>query len=118
MEADMDAHNMTSGEKISEALKLLEEAAKDKKNDLKKLVDEKYQGLKEVLSDTADNVAEMKKKAIEAAKRAGEVTWEKSKEAAAVVDDNVHKNPWYYIGGVAVSALLLGYILGRKTSEK
>ncbi|HOK05121.1 MAG TPA: hypothetical protein PLN24_07710 [Victivallales bacterium] len=114
----MNSQNMTSGEKISEALKLLEEAAKEKKDDIKKLIEEKYHGLKGVLADTADNVAEIKKKAIEAAKKAGEITVEKSKEAAAIVDESVRKNPWYYIGGIAVSALLLGYILGRKSSEK
>ncbi len=114
----MNSQNMTSSEKISEALKLLEEAAKEKKDDIKKMVEEKYLGLRDILSDTALNMAEMKRKAVEAAKKAGEVTWEKSKEAAAVVDENVRKNPWYYIGGVAVSALLLGYILGRKSSEK
>ncbi len=114
----MDGHNMTSGEKISEALKLLDQAAKEKKDEIKNLVNEKYQGLKDVLSGTADNMAEIKKKAIEAARKAGEATWEKSKDAAAVVDDHAHKNPWYYVGGAAVSALLLGYILGRKSSDK
>lgn len=113
----MSTQNMTSGEKISEALKLLEEAAKDKKDEIKKMVEEKYVGLKDVLSETAINAAEIKRKAIEAAKKAGEVTVEKSKEAAAAVDESVRKYPWYYIGGVAVSALLLGYILGRKSSE-
>ncbi len=114
----MDGHNMTSNEKISEALRLLEQAAKEKKEDIKGLINNKYQSLKEVLSETADNVAELKRKAIEAAKKAGEATWEKSKDAAEAVDEHVHQNPWYYIGGVAVSALLLGYILGKKNSDK
>jgi ElaB/YqjD/DUF883 family membrane-anchored ribosome-binding protein len=113
----MDQH-MTSNEKISEALKLLEEAAKEKKDDIKALINDKYQGLKEVLAGAGDNMAEMKKKAIETAKKAGEYTWDKSKDAAAAVDDNVRKYPWYYIGGVAVSALLLGYILGKKNGDK
>lgn len=107
-----------SNEKISEALKLLEEASKEKKDEIKSLVSEKYHGLKDALSETEDNIAEMKRKAVEAVKRAGEASWQKSKDVAVAVDDNVHKNPWYYIGGAAVGALLLGYILGRKNSEK
>jgi carbonic anhydrase len=32
----------------------------------------------------------------------------------AAVEANVRENPWPYVGGAALSALLFGYILGRK----
>jgi len=32
----------------------------------------------------------------------------------AMLDENVHQSPWGYIGGVALGALILGFILGRK----
>ena len=110
-------NNNNESEKSSE-LKGGKKVSKEKKEDIKGLINNKYQSLKEVLSETADNVAELKRKAIEAAKKAGEATWEKSKDAAEAVDEHVHQNPWYYIGGVAVSALLLGYTLGKKNSDK
>ena len=32
---------------------------------------------------------------------------------ASDIDDNVHTNAWLYVGGAAVAALLLGFVLGR-----
>ena len=108
----------TSSEKVSEALRLLEEAAKEKKDELRGLVANKYAHLKSVLSDAEhtalDTLSAAQKRAVEALMRAKEVGKEKAKEAATAVDEHVHENPWPYIGGVAVAGLLIGYILGRK----
>ena len=105
-------------ERLTDALKLLEETAKEKKAELTTLVSDKYSNLKETLSDSTHNVAEklgdVKVKAAEAAARAREAGSEKAKEVAKTVDESIHRNPWPYVGGTAVAALLLGYILGRK----
>lgn len=110
--------SITNTEKISEALKLLEEAAKDKKNELQNMVKGKYDHLKDVLVDKEEDIAKAiaaaKKHAVEAAVQASEVGTKRAKEIAAEVDAQVHENPWPYIGGVALGALLIGYILGRK----
>jgi ElaB/YqjD/DUF883 family membrane-anchored ribosome-binding protein len=107
-----------SSEKISEALRLLEEAAKEKKDELRHLASEKYTHLKEALVDTEHAAAEAlsaaQKRAVEALVHAKDVSEEKIKKAASAVDHQVHANPWPYIGGTAVVALLFGYILGRK----
>jgi len=36
------------------------------------------------------------------------------KKTAATVDKNVRENPWPYIGGAAVAALILGYLMGSR----
>ncbi len=109
-----------SSEKISEALKLLEEAAKMKKDELKTVMTDKYTNLKNVIVEAESNLAKSisvaGKQAIEAAAKAKDVSVEKAREIATDVDKSVHKNPWPYIGGTAVVTLLLGYILGRKSS--
>ena len=106
-----------SHEKISEALKLLEEAAKDKKTELQNILKGKYNYLKEALGekehDVVQTLAAAKKRAMEAAMYAKEVGGDKAKEIASEVDQQVRENPWPYIGGVAIGALLIGYILGR-----
>ncbi|OGV67942.1 MAG: hypothetical protein A2283_12270 [Lentisphaerae bacterium RIFOXYA12_FULL_48_11] len=107
----------TSSEKISEALKLLEEAAVQKKDELKSVMSDKYSHLKNVIVETETNLAQTlssaKKHAVEAALRAKEAGVEKAKEIALDVDESAHRNPWPYIAGTAVVGLLLGYILGR-----
>lgn len=91
---------MTDAERISEALRLLEEAAKNKKDELRTLIADKYVNLKTAV--------------VEGAVRAKDVTAEKTRVAVEAVDENIHKNPWPYVGGAAALGLLLGYILGRK----
>ncbi len=107
----------SSSEKISEALKLLEEAAKEKKDDLKHALSDKYSHLKDLIGETEGNLAkslsDARKHAIEAATHARDVSVEKAREIATDVNKNVHGNPWPYIAGTAAVGLLLGYILGR-----
>ena len=107
----------TSSENIAEALKLLEEAAKLKKDELRTVLSDKYTNLKDLVmeheSTLAKSLSDAKKHALEAAARAKEVSVEKGKELAGDVDKRVHQNPWPFIAGSAVFGLLLGAILGR-----
>jgi len=108
---------LSTSEKLSEALRLLEDAAKGKKEELRTLVSNKYRNLKDALGETqlgmADTMAAARKRTMEAAQQAKDIGLVKGKEIAAEVDEQVHENPWPYISGVAVAALLIGYILGR-----
>ncbi len=104
-----------SNQKISEALQLLEEAAKDKKDDIRKLVTEKYGGVKDLFSVGEEQVAEALKKARAYASEKAAYGEEKVREASKVIDEEVHRNPWHYIGGAALGGLLLGFILGKKS---
>lgn len=111
----------TSSENIKEALKLLELAAEQKKDELKNLVSDKYTHLRSALAEgestLVKSLADAKRHAAEAAKHAKEVGVEKSREIAEVVDKNVHSNPWPYIGGTAVIGLLLGFVLGSSRNK-
>ena len=107
----------TSSEKISEALKLLDEAAKQKKDELRTLMSDKYAHLRDVIVETESSIAkslsDAGKHAVHAAAHARDVGVEKARELAGDVDKHVHHNPWQYIAGTAAVGLLLGYILGR-----
>jgi len=107
----------TSNEKIVDALKLLEEAAIQKKDELKSVMSDKYAQFKNVIVETeggiAKSLSDARKHAVEAAMHARDVGVEKAREIAGDVDKSMHRNPWPYIAGTAVAGLLLGYILGR-----
>jgi len=107
----------TSSENIAEALKLLEEAAKQKKDELKSVMSDKYTHLRDMILETESGVARTvgaaKSHAVDVAIHAKEVSAEKSREFTREVDKSVHQNPWAFIGGTAVISLLFGYILGR-----
>lgn len=102
---------------IAEALKLLDEAAKQKKDDLKNAIADKYTHLRSAILETENGFVQSllaaKKSALDAAGHARDVSAEKAREIAGDVDKSVHRNPWPYIAGTAGAGLLLGFLLGR-----
>ncbi len=105
-----------NNDKITDALELLNDAMKDKKEEVQKLISDKYHHVKEAFneSDLRKSIDNAKKSTAESTARVCEAGEEKVKELATSVDQNVHNNPWPYIGGTAIVALLLGLIIGRK----
>lgn len=93
----------TSNAKISEALELLNEVAREKKEELNGLMSNKYAHIREVMTAGVGQAQE----AINQGK-------EKVMELASDVDKRVHKDPWVYIAGTAAASLLVGYLIGSK----
>ena len=92
--------------RIDEALKLLNDVAKEKKAELLDMVSKKYGNLKSALGGSAEKLQEQAQKTYAEGK-------EKVKKLASSLDENVHKNPWPYIGGTALGFLMLGLFFGR-----
>jgi len=104
----------TSNAKISEALELLNEAAKEKKDELKRLMANRYSHIREAMTSGVDQGKEVLKHAQDITQEAIVQGKEKIIEIAGDVDKRVHKDPWVYIAGTAVASLLLGYLMGAK----
>lgn len=92
--------------KINEALELLNDAAQHKKDEILKLVTNKYADFREAVESTKETAGEVI--------REGQV---RVRKAAKEVDKNAHKNPWAFIGAAAGTALLLGFILGKVSNN-
>ena len=92
--------------RITEALELLNEAAKDKKTELEHLISHKFGDLKSLVGGVAEKVQKETADTYQRGK-------EKFEDVLSEVDKSVHKNPWPYIGGAAAVALLFGFLLGR-----
>ena len=107
-----------SKEKIHEALNLLEDVAKDTAMELCDMITEKYPNLKEKLMEKVDHVQDslssVKDRVHESASHVKDFGGEKARKVVADVDENVHSHTWSYLSGIALSSLLLGYILGKK----
>lgn len=110
----------TSNENFTTALKLLEEAAKQKKDELSSVLFGKYTNLRDLFLENEKSLLKSlgtaRDHAFETAAHVRDVGVEKAREITRDVDKNVHQNPWPYLGGAAVVGLLLGYILGRNRS--
>jgi len=70
------------------------------------------------VQEAAEQQGERINRVREAAGEAWEVGGERAKQIASEVDEKVKENPWPYIGGVAVGALLFGFILGASRNNR
>jgi ElaB/YqjD/DUF883 family membrane-anchored ribosome-binding protein len=103
-----------SNAKISEALELLNEAAREKKDELKGLMGNRYAHIREAMTAGVDHGKEVLKHTQDFAQETIEQTREKVVAIASDVDKRVHKDPWVYIAGAAAASLLVGYLMGSK----
>ncbi len=101
--------------KIQDALQLLEDSAKESSDDMQSLLTERYKDMESAVeklfgATPAELFDEAKDQVKAATKRARKV----AERTISSVDENVHENPWAYIGGGVAVGAVLGFLLGRK----
>jgi len=98
--------------KITEALELLNEAAKEKKNELNGLFTDKYSHIKEAIIAGTEQGRHILDEAKHLTQDTIVDSEKKIKKVVGEVDKMVHKDPWPYITGAVAFSILLGYLMG------
>lgn len=104
----------TNNSKIMEAFELLNEAAKEKSHEMKELMSDRYSHIRQAVIDGTAQGKKLLDKAQIVAKDAFVEGRDVVKKTAAEADKRVREDPWPYLGGVAIAALILGYFMGSK----
>ncbi|MDN3512373.1 MAG: DUF883 domain-containing protein [Candidatus Jettenia sp.] len=94
---------------VDEALEFLNKEIKGKKDEINRLISEKYSNLKETMSQwypSEETIGKVKHKVTETV-ASGQ---EKAREMATGVDTRVRENPWTSVGIAAAAGFLLGYV--------
>lgn len=109
-------------QRIDAALDLLEEAAKEKSDELREHVGTRYSNIRHLFVNGSeshlnatkqklqDTIQKSEEKLNEALERSNKVL----KESVGKVDKNLHENPMPYLGTVAIFGLAVGFLLGRR----
>jgi ElaB/YqjD/DUF883 family membrane-anchored ribosome-binding protein len=96
-----------TSESLNEALAHLNEASKERREEIRKLVDEKYTDLKHAFGGAARATGGwVKEQGMEVADTA--------KLTATTVDKSVRKYPWAYVGGAAATGFLVGLLVSKR----
>lgn len=114
----MTSMDTNSTKKFEEALQLLNEAAREKRDEIQGLLGDKYTHIRGVIEDATVKGRKNFRRVKQTAEDFLEEGADSLKEVAGDLDDKVHENPWGYIAGVAVGALLLGFIFGSSSRNK
>ena len=110
--------NNHSTKKFEEALHLLNEAAREKKEEIQSLINDRYTQIRDVVEEAARKGRREYRRAKNSAEGWVGEGEESLREAVSGLDDRVHENPWAYLGGVAAGALLVGFILGSSSRNR
>jgi len=92
---------------VKEALNVLETAAASDVDGIKEIFSSEYKHLRKALVTHAPHAMWDK------LKDAKDFSVDYTVEKAQTIDKSVHDNAWYYIGGAALVAGLIGFIVGR-----
>ncbi len=112
--------------RIDEALAILEEAAREKRDELRERINERYNNVKEVLLEGNSQRIDSMKHRMHDALRDGEQRLEdllrqggsSARRTLRDLDKEVRDNPWPFVGAVALSAVIFGVLFGHRGDEK
>lgn len=112
--AKTDQKSNESMDKISDALKLLDEAAAEKRDEVANLISEKYHHLRDTLGEVRPVIQRAADNVIAFAAEAKEKGAQRVDEAVRQIDRSAHDHPWGYVAAAGIGGLVLGLLFSRK----
>lgn len=104
-------HTTNNGNEIEEALDFLTQTAKERGDELKSLIAEKYSDLKDVL--TVEASGPRLEQSIERIQDILEQGEKLAKKAFKKADQQIQKTPWTFLAAVAAGCFLVGLMTGK-----
>ncbi len=105
-------HNVKS---INQALGVLNGAAQESSEEIKKMINKDFKQMRESLSELKPEIKHVMKEIRDVSSESVLNAKKKIVTTASQMNTSVHKSPWYFIGGSMLFASVLGFFLGRKS---
>lgn len=103
---------------INDALVVLDSAAKKSREEVKNMITDDYQYLKQTFNELSPQVksafSSIGNQSKQMIKEAKDTTMATAKDSAMVVDRTVHQNPWSFIGGAVLAGGILGFLIANR----
>lgn len=103
---------------IQDALSILNQAAKESSSDVRNSLSKDLKKIREAFldpsSESFSTLQEWRDASIESLLKARDKVAQSAKDAAVQVDKTAHESPWYFVGGAALVASLMGFYVGKK----
>lgn len=101
-------------DRIMEALEILDDVAKEKRDEIRDLIQKDFRHIRRAVSDLEEPARDLRDRLNEYARELRHSGGEQARDVARRIDREVHSHPWAYMTGLGVSSLVLGFVLGRK----
>lgn len=105
---------LTTASRLEDALSVLNEAAREKRSELGRVLHGKCEDLKQAILKVEAETVERARESSHAAMQMGHEAVDRIRGAARTVDRRAHEEPWLILGCAVAGALTLGYLLGRR----
>ncbi len=104
---------------ISQALTVLNEAAKDSGDEIQRMINKDFALVKNIFGaikpGIKENLMNARDSAVHSVHEIQDEALTRAKNTANYVDTNVRQYPWQFMGGAAAIAVVLGFMFGRKS---
>jgi ElaB/YqjD/DUF883 family membrane-anchored ribosome-binding protein len=99
-------------DKIDDALRVLNEAAPQKQEEIRRMIKKNYRNVKSMMKEWEEEAKDSLENLGDRVSQFQHDVVDQAKKTSKKVDRQVHEHPWSYIGGAALVGLAAGVLIG------